>query len=113
MQPRSQPRLLCLGFHLEDLLAGHLDATVSRLRLLQGQLVAEQLQLVDQVPLVACRYVSLSASSAHSTVPRVVPPDIHGGSLGGLLHLGLLAGGEEEDDMETLSPPCDSFPGSP
>lgn len=38
--------------HLEDLLAGHLDAAVSSLRLLLGQLLAEDLELLDQVPLV-------------------------------------------------------------
>lgn len=99
-----------LTAHLKDLLAGHLYATVSRLRLLQGQLVAEQLQLVHQVPFVAGRHISLPAAAAHSAVTRVVTPDIHGGSLGGLLHLGLLAGEEEESEMEKGSAACDSVP---
>lgn len=80
--------------HLKDLLSGDLDAAVSRLRLLQGQLVAEQLQLVDQVPFVARREIALSASPA---VARVVAPYVHRGSLGGFLHLGLLAGDGEEE----------------
>lgn len=89
--------------HLKDLLSGHLDATVSRLRLLQRQLVTEQLQLVDQVSLVASRHVSVSTSAsdaassdaAHSSTSHLLAPHVHLGGLGGFLRLGLLAG----DDM--------------
>lgn len=38
--------------HLEDLLAGYLDAAVAGLRLLLGQFLAEDLELLDKVPLV-------------------------------------------------------------
>lgn len=38
--------------HLEDLLAGHLDAAVASLRLLLGQFLAEDLELLNKVPLV-------------------------------------------------------------
>lgn len=41
-----------VGSHLKDLLTGHLDATVARLRLLLGQLLPEDLQLLDKIPLV-------------------------------------------------------------
>lgn len=38
--------------HLKDLLTGHLDAAVTGLRLLLGQFLPEDLQLLNQVPLV-------------------------------------------------------------
>lgn len=68
------------GTHLKDLLPGHLYATVSRLRLLQRQLVAEQLQLVDQVPLVARCHVSFASPADSSTYPFLAP-HIHQGGL--------------------------------
>lgn len=38
--------------HLEDLLAGHLNAAVASLGLLLGQLLAKDLELLNKVPLV-------------------------------------------------------------
>lgn len=87
---------LCAPSYLKDLLAGHLNATVSRLRLLQRQLVAEQLQFMHQVSLVAHRYVSLSSAAAHPSAYPLVNPDIHRWGLGCFLHLGLVAGRWEE-----------------
>lgn len=79
--------------HLKDLLTRHLYATVSRLRLLQRQFMAEQLQLVDQVSLIARRHISLSTSP--TPTPHFLTPHIHRRGLGGILYLGLLAGGEK------------------
>lgn len=41
--------------YLKDLLAGHFYAAVSGLRLLQGELVTENFQFLDQISLVAHR----------------------------------------------------------
>lgn len=41
-----------LAPHLKDLLSGHLDAAVACLRLLLGQLLPEDLELLNKVPLV-------------------------------------------------------------
>lgn len=38
--------------HLKDFLAGHLDAAVASLRLLLGQFLAEDLELLNKVSLV-------------------------------------------------------------
>ena len=83
--------------HLKDLLSGHLYTTVSRLWLLQWQLVPEQLQLMDQVSLVACCHVSISSTAAaYSATSSILAPHLHLGGLGGFLCLGLLAGSVEK-----------------
>lgn len=46
--------------YLKDLLAGHFYAAVSGLRLLQGELVPENFQLLDQISLVAHRQLSIT-----------------------------------------------------
>lgn len=90
--------------HLKDLLAGDLDATVACLGLLQGQLVAQQLQLVHQVPLVAHRHLPVTATHAASTYTTaaststlLTPHHLHLGGLGRLLGLRVLAARPTED----------------
>lgn len=68
--------------HLKDLLPGHLYAAVSCLRLLQGQLVSEQLRFMDQVSLVVRRPLSVPSSAApHSSPDPLFTPDVHLGAL--------------------------------
>lgn len=52
MCSRTEGITLIRRSHLKDLLAGHLYAAVACLGLLLGQLLAEDLQLLHQVPLV-------------------------------------------------------------
>lgn len=70
-------------YYLKDLFTGHLYAAVSGLRLLQRELVAEHLELLDEISLITHR--QLSFTLLHRNI------HLHWQGLARLLHLRLLA----------------------